>query len=444
MRILYPSLITGSQKKKEGTAYRLMHYVVQQEVEEGVLLYNTLTCAMVLVTHEETKNLTAVEGLIEHYFLVPVDHDDKKFCKIIKFGFKMMQPRIKGIRKYTVVTTTGCNARCAYCFEKGTKPVNMTMETAEKVAQYIITHRGEHEEVQIDWFGGEPLYNYKVMDHICTRLQESNVKFFSRVISNGYLFSDRFVDKACQLWNLKRVQVTLDGTEENYNRIKAYVHNNGTSPYQRVMDNIKRLLEAKIPTIQIRIHLSYEILEDIWALAKECGERFQGYDNCYIYFRPLYEHVSTEVDRTSLQRKALYEETIKLNNFVQTLGIKGHPLNYKKNGLPVYQCMVDSEDAVMIVPDGHLGLCELYLESRFFGHIDNDEWDLEVIKQSREYWEEIPECDTCAYYPRCYRLKTCIMRKDCFKEVRDYYIASIRNRMLRDYNELRKETNIIQ
>ena len=441
MRILYPSIITGSQKKKEGTAYRLMQYVVQQEVEEGVLLYNTLTCAMVLVTHEEAKDLTAVEWLVENRFLVPVDHDDKKFCKIIRFGYKMMQPRIKGIRKYTIVTTTGCNARCAYCFEKGTKPVNMTMETAEKVTQFIIKHRGEHEEVEIDWLGGEPLYNFKVMDYICTRLQESNVKFFSQVITNGYLFSDRLVDKACQLWNLKRVQVTLDGTEENYNRIKAYVHNNGTSPYQRVMDNIKRLLEAKIPKVQIRIHLSYETLEDIWALAKECGVRFQGYDNCYIYFTPLYEHVSTEVDRTSLQRKALCEETIKLDNFTQTLGIKWHSRNY--NVLPIYHCMVDSEDAVMIVPDGHLGLCELYLESRFFGHIDNDEWDLEVIKQSREYWEEIPECDTCAYYPRCYRLKTCIMQKDCFKENRDYYIASIRNRMLRDYNELRKETNSI-
>ena len=34
MKILCPSLITGLQKKEEGTVYRLMHYVVRQEVEE--------------------------------------------------------------------------------------------------------------------------------------------------------------------------------------------------------------------------------------------------------------------------------------------------------------------------------------------------------------------------------------------------------------------------
>ena len=418
-----------------------MHYVVKQEVEDGLLLYNTLTNALAFVTHEEAQHLTEVEGLIENWFLVPIEHDDKKFCKILKFelGIKLKMQRPKGIRKYTIVTTTGCNARCAYCFEQGTKPVNMTMETAEKVAQFIITHHGEHEIIEIDWFGGEPLYNYKVMDCICTRLKEHHIKFFSQIISNGYLFNDRLVEKANQLWNLKRVQVTLDGTEDNYNRIKAYVHTNGTNPYLRVMENIQRLLEAKIPTVLIRIHLTYDTLADMRALTKECGKRFKGYDNFFIYFKPLYEHTTTEANRTSLQRKAIYDEAIKLREYAHSIGLTKTPSKLKK-GLVFYQCMVDSEDAVMIVPDGHLGLCELYLESRFFGHIDSDEWDQEVIRQSREYCEEIPECDTCAYYPKCYRLKACITRKECFKEWKDYHIYLIQEKMVSVYNKM-KETN---
>ena len=435
MKILIPSPVVGLQEKKGGKAYRLMHYVVQQPVEEGVLLYNTLTCAMALVTHEEAKDLTAVDGLIEHYFLVPVDHDDKKFCKIVKIGAKLMQKRPKGIRKYVIFTTTGCNARCAYCFEQGAKPVHMTMETAEKVARYIITHRGEHEEVMIEWFGGEPLYNFKVMDRICTRLQENHLKYSSYITSNAYLFSDRMVEKACQLWNVKGVQVTLDGTEENYNRIKAYVHTNGINPYQRVNENITRLLEAKIPIVKIRIHLQYNNFSDIWALTKECGERFRKYDNFHLYFMPLFEYFETE-EQTSIQRKTIFEEKAKLENYVQSLGIKGHPRQSKKEGLVLNRCMVDSEDSVTIVPDGHLGLCEHLLESHFIGHIDSDEWDQEMIKQLREYREEIPECDTCAYYPRCYRLKICVTQKECFKESREEDISSIRNRMLRDYHEM--------
>ena len=435
MKILIPSPVVGLQAKKEDTPYRLMHYVVQQEVEEGVLLYNTLTCAMALVTHEEAKNLTAVEGLIEHRFLVPVDHDDKKFCKIVKFGAKAMQKRPKGIRSYTIVTTTGCNARCAYCFEQGVKPVHMTMETAEKVAQYIISHRGEHEEVKIRWFGGEPLYNFKVMDLICTRLKENGIKYYSNIITNGYLFSDRLVEKARHLWNIKKVQVTLDGTEENYNRIKAYIHTNGANPYQRVMESIKRLLEAKIPTVNIRLNLDYDNLVDIRALTKECGDRFNGYDNFYIYFSLLYEYKENE--KKALQRKAVFDEKAKLETMVQDMGLKRAISYDKKEGIILNQCMVDSGDAIMIVPDGHLGLCEHYLDSHFIGHIDSDDWDQEEVKWSREYWEEIPECDTCPLYPRCYRLKICSNLNVCFKEAREGTIASIRYKMLRDYQELK-------
>ena len=437
MKIIYPSPVVGLQKKEEGKAYRLMHYVVQQEVEEGVLLYNTLTCAMALVTHEEAKNLTEIEDLIAHRFLVPVDHDDKRFCKVLKIGAKLMQKRPKGIKSYTIVTTTGCNARCAYCFEQGIKPIHMTMETAEKVAQYIITHRGEHEKVKIRWFGGEPLYNFKVMERISTRLKEHGIKYSSNIITNGYLFSDRLAEKACELWNTKMIQVTVDGTEENYNRIKAYVHTNGANPYQRVMENIKRLLDAKIPTVQIRIHLTHDNFADVWALTKECEERFRGYENFYLYFMPLFEYIDTEDAQKAIQRRAIYDEKAKLEQFVQSMRLNSHPRLYKKDGLHLSQCMVDSEDAVMILPEGQLGLCEHYLDSRFIGHIDSDEWDQEVVRQSREYCEEIPECDTCAYYPRCFRLKICPNNKFCFEEWREDYIASIKNKMLRDYQEIK-------
>ena len=90
MKILCPSSHIGLQKKKEDTEYRLMHYVVKQEVEEGILLYNTLTCAMAFVTHDEAQHLPEVKGLIENWFLVPVGHNDKKFCNLVRYGSRMM------------------------------------------------------------------------------------------------------------------------------------------------------------------------------------------------------------------------------------------------------------------------------------------------------------------------------------------------------------------
>ena len=434
MKILCPLHFIGPQEKKENTDYRLMYYVAKQEVEEGVLLYNTLTCAMVLVTHEEARNLTEVEGLVENWFLVPVGHNDKKLCKFVKYGVRLMQKRPKGIRKYTVVTTTGCNARCGYCFEKGTKPVNMSMETAEKVAGYIVNHRGEHETVQIDWFGGEPLYNFKVMDRICTRLTEHGIGFFSHITTNGYFFNEKMVEKAVQLWHLNFAHITLDGTEQNYNRIKAYIHRNERSPFQRVLNNIGMLLDAGV-TVEVRLHVSNDNVQDIEELITLLGERFKHTNLLSLQILHLFETFGPEARILSSEERAtLLDEIKRLKDYGYQLGIfSPKKLNQQ---LKFYRCMVDSEDAVMIVPDGHLGLCEHHLEDRFFGHIDNDDWDMEVVRQSREYCEEIPECDTCVGYPCCFRLKICGLNDICFKEHREKGIAMIQQKMLNKYREL--------
>lgn len=434
MKILSPSCVAGVQQKKEGTSYRLMTYVVQQEVEEGLLLYNTLTCCLALITKEEAQHMEDVEGLIAHRFLVPLNHNDKKYCKLLRVSAAMKRQRRDGIRKYTIVTTTGCNARCHYCFEKGTKAVNMTTETAGKVAQYIVDHRGGHGKVQIDWFGGEPLYNVKVMDRISTRLAEQGVDYFSRITTNGYLFSEKMVAKAVGLWHLRFAMITLDGTEQRYNRIKAYIHPGDASPFQRVLNNIGLLLNAGVK-VSVRLHVSMDNLQDIEELMRILADRFGGSELLNLQILYLFELVGPEAKiMPDEERATLCREIRRLKDYGCQLGIN-KPAALKK-AIKTHRCMVDSEDAVMIVPDGRLGLCEHHLEDRFFGHIDHDGWDEQVLRQSREHVEEIPECDSCAYYPRCYRLKICGLGDICFKEHRESIIQSIQDAMLREYRKI--------
>ena len=163
MKVIIPTTplidqIIGPQKRADGQRYRLMTYVVQQPVDDGLLLYNTLTCSMVLLTPDEATDITAKGELIDRWFLVPQDYDDQKACREIRQMASILMPAAQTINKYTILTTTGCNARCFYCYEKGTKPVTMTAETASKVVRYIVAHRGD-EEIKLKWFGGEPLVN---------------------------------------------------------------------------------------------------------------------------------------------------------------------------------------------------------------------------------------------------------------------------------------------
>ena len=139
--------------------------------------------------------------------------------------------------EFTVLTTTDCNARCYYCYEKGIRREPMTRETAIAAADYIAcASRGE--KVRLRWFGGEPLFNREAIDVICGALEQKKICFESAMTTNGFYLDEKTTADAVEKWNLKNVQITVDGTEKTYNRIKAYIDAE-ENPYRRVMNNIK-------------------------------------------------------------------------------------------------------------------------------------------------------------------------------------------------------------
>ena len=257
MKIIIPTTslfeqTVGQQKRIDGERYRLMTYVVQQPVADGLLLYNTLTCSLLLLTPDEAADITAQQELIDRWFLVPEAHDDRKLCRQVRQMAALLTPAPKVVTTYTILPTTGCNARCFYCYEQGTRPVTMTADTASRVVRYIVAHHGV-EEITLRWFGGEPLVNAKVIDQICTELRAQGVPFTSSMVSNGYLFDADKVQCAKDLWQLQQVQITLDGTEQTYNRVKAYVHQ-GVNAFERVLQNIGMLTAAGIH-VRIRLNI---------------------------------------------------------------------------------------------------------------------------------------------------------------------------------------------
>ena len=71
--------------------------------------------------------------------------------------------------------------------------------------------------------------------------------------------------------------MTLDGTEDVYNQTKAFVCKEN-SPYQRVMSNIKNLLEADI-SVTIRLNMDAENVDNLKELTHELGEYFRNNSN---------------------------------------------------------------------------------------------------------------------------------------------------------------------
>ena len=428
MKVIIPTTplierMIGPQKRTDGQHYRLMTYVVQQPIDDGVLLYNTLTCSLVLLTPDEAADITAQQELIDRWFLVPQDHDDQKACREIRQLAAILNPATNAIYKYIIFTTTGCNARCFYCYEKGTKHVTMTAETASKVVRYIVTHRSD-DKVNLRWFGGEPLVNTKVIDQICTELSGQGVPFYSWMTSNGYLFDADMVQRAKDLWQLQQVQITLDGTEQTYNRVKAYVHQ-GVNAFERVLQNIAMLTAAGIH-VSIRLNVDKHNIGEMTELVQLLHQRFGTNEHLSIYSHELFG------ERTPEDEVEIFAQQTQLAQQIAACGYKNHKRGLQKD-INLNYCMADGDGSVVIAPDGHLGKCEHYIDSNFFGHIDSEEHDKAVLRKFKERRADIDACATCPYYPQCIRLVMCADDFGCTPGNRQYHLSAMRETMKYEY-----------
>ena len=423
--------------KKADTQNRMLHFCATETVEDGVLLFNLLTREMVLLTGEEYENRLENEYLKDHWFVVPQNTNEKAYADFVRSFLKRQKKHDGSITGYTIFTTTDCNARCFYCFELGRSRIPMSRETALKVVQYIKSHCGG-KKVHISWFGGEPLYNSEAIDTICDGLRREGVEYRSTMISNGYLFDDAMIKKAVEAWNLKRVQISLDGTEKVYNKIKAFIYREG-NPYQIVLNNIEKLLDADV-RVSIRLNMDLSNAEDLVQLVEELTQRFGGRRNLTVYAHHLFKNNEALANTYSaeewLERESAMhrlEQTITRGGLESKGGIAKH--------VKLNHCMADSGKSVTILPDGNIGLCEHHSESEFVGHLDREGFDQEMVNSWKEKVHEIPECATCFYYPECFMLNKCSNQNVCFLQHRQSKKRSTQLQMKNEYEKWKNQTS---
>lgn len=443
MQIIYNTAkpfdqLLKKQKVKKGEAYRPMHYVVEQPVDEGLLLYHTMTKALLLLTPDETEIYKAhpenMADLIGLWFLVPQSHDDRLLSRQIRDVAKMLEKKSGAITRYTIMTTTDCNARCFYCYELGRPRMPMSKETAEHTADYIIRHN-QGEKVNLRWFGGEPLYNKSVISLICNRLKEAGIDYSSQMISNGYLFDDDTIAEAQNLWKLKNVQITLDGTEETYNRCKAYIYKD-VNAYQRVIGNIHQLQNAGI-RVNIRLNIDVHNAENLSDLADELHREFSNPKGISVYMHALFEEVKgSKAIHNEEKRKCVFDQINTIDAKLHDYGLtRSVSLNRK---VKTNRCMADNDHSILIVPNGHIGKCEHYSEDHFVSHIDHEGWDNKMLSCFHEGQPEIEACATCFNYPDCVRLKLCKDDPNCYQEKRHnklYKLGQIIQNTYRNYKD---------
>lgn len=405
------SSLWGKQRIREDTIYRLMRYVLRVDFEDKVLLHNVVTGQLVLLTGQEADLLSSLPSkpselareLIINHFLVPEDFDEYRSVNQLR---KIYQSRETGdsINHYVILPTSFCNARCFYCYESDYPRVHMTEETAERLIEYIEKHR-KGKEVTIQWFGGEPLVGIQRIDQICKGLKEKGIPYTSSMISNGYLFDEEIVERSVSLWNLQRVQITLDGTEDVYNRVKAYVSVQD-NPFERVLRNIELLINKKVH-VNIRLNVDFYNKEDIQKLIEILRERFGGRKYISVYPNMLFNDQGYQpVHHT---QEEILELVQIVNDFTKQL--KDYDLGFDRIKIPMLQasqCMADNPHALEIQPDGSFCRCEHETITDSYGNIDDGIIEPQKVRMWRETIEMTDYCPECYLYPACYQLRYCM------------------------------------
>lgn len=414
-----------------GSQRKLSQYVLVKFYSSVVLLYNTLTCEMVSLSINEWENKEDNKTLIEHFFVVGNDLDEFKFARKIK-RLRQMVYRAEGkrvmrapIERFWILTTTDCNARCFYCHEKGIPNMIMNEETSDRIVNYILKQRTDN--IRIMWYGGEPLMGMNIISRICKNLKDNGITFSSGMISNGYLFDEKSSYVAKTVWNLTDVQITLDGLEDNYNKVKNYVYQNQSSPFLRVLRNIHSLIENGI---QVRVRLNLDLYNqgDIEKLVDYLFVEFGSDKNFSMYVAPLMEEcLGTKYVRSDENRKRVFSFYKMITDKLMRLNVLTK--SYLPTNLKSEMSCIAVSNVKVIFPDGQFAFCHDYSEGILSGKIDESE---PTEEERLRYATCIPEeekCKVCIEYPQCIRLEKCFNNK-CTKESIDEWIWTTQNEMI--------------
>ncbi|MGI6485045.1 MAG: thioether cross-link-forming SCIFF peptide maturase [Thermoanaerobacterales bacterium] len=142
-----------------------------------------------------------------------------------------------------------CNLRCGYCFaSKGDyrgKRLLMPASVGRESVDFLIEHSGGRKNLEIDFFGGEPLLALKTVKEVISyaRSLESKYKkkFHFTITTNATNMDDDIIDFLHK--NMDNVVMSLDGRKEvnDFFRVKP----NGSGSYDYVLNNILKMVELR-------------------------------------------------------------------------------------------------------------------------------------------------------------------------------------------------------
>ena len=142
-----------------------------------------------------------------------------------------------------------CNLNCAYCFASqgkyhGDRAV-MSFEVGKRALDFLIENSGKRRNLEVDFFGGEPLMNFQVVKDLVAYARsvekEHGKNFRFTLTTNGVLVDDDVIDFANR--ECSNVVLSLDGRKEIHDAYRVDYAGNGS--WEKIVPKFQKFVEAR-------------------------------------------------------------------------------------------------------------------------------------------------------------------------------------------------------
>ena len=142
-----------------------------------------------------------------------------------------------------------CNLACRYCFaEEGEyhgRRAMMSYEVGKQALDFLIANSGNRRNLEVDFFGGEPLMNWDVIKQLVEygRSQEEkyNKKFRFTLTTNGVLLNDEIMEFANK--EMANVVLSIDGRKEVHDFMRPF--RKGAGSYDLIVPKFQKFAQSR-------------------------------------------------------------------------------------------------------------------------------------------------------------------------------------------------------
>ena len=240
--------------------FSLLGQNIAVDVNSGAVhILDDTAYAVVQAMEDKTTPLDAVCEKLPQYSRAALEESYRELQELIARGelfadADYIDPAMAVIRNAPIKAlclhvSHDCNLRCKYCFAStgdfGTGRLLMDADTAKAAIDFVIERSGARRNIEIDFFGGEPLMAMDVVKETVayarSREAESGKHFRFTITTNGVLLDDDTIDYINR--EMDNCVLSLDGRKEVNDRFR--VSPNGKGSYDVIVPKFKKLVAER-------------------------------------------------------------------------------------------------------------------------------------------------------------------------------------------------------